>query len=147
MPPRACFRPTVLALRPRAQLIPVQYRPWLQCQRSYAHDSNLHPNPDVVPTTDPQSPGPSANPGRADGPTDGGVRVGNPDPQAQGNLEPKGPNMEQAPHVSEEAAAMSKATGNEGPDLEQGTPVAEVSLAGEDERSGQRKQEAPDNQC
>ncbi|KAG8531082.1 uncharacterized protein KY384_004439 [Bacidia gigantensis] len=38
----------------------------------------------------------------------------------------KGPNQEQLPHVSEEAAATSKVTGEEGPDLEQGTPVQEV---------------------
>lgn len=38
----------------------------------------------------------------------------------------KGPNTEQLPHVSEEAAATAKATGGKGPDLEQGTPVQEV---------------------
>ena len=37
-----------------------------------------------------------------------------------------GPNQEQLPHVSEEAAATSKAQGEKGPDLEQGTPVEEV---------------------
>ena len=40
--------------------------------------------------------------------------------------EPKGPNMEQAPHVSEEAAALSEIKGETGPDLNQGTPIAEV---------------------
>ncbi|KAL9091675.1 MAG: hypothetical protein Q9165_004751 [Trypethelium subeluteriae] len=37
-----------------------------------------------------------------------------------------GPNMEQLPHVSEEAAATAKITGDKGPDLEQGTPIQEV---------------------
>ncbi len=40
----------------------------------------------------------------------------------------KGPNQEQLPHVSEEAAATGKITGEGGPDLEQGTPVQEVSI-------------------
>ena len=40
-----------------------------------------------------------------------------------------GPNMDNLPHVSEEAAAMSKAMGEKGPDIEgQGTPVQEVCL-------------------
>ena len=38
----------------------------------------------------------------------------------------KGPNTDPLPHVSEEAAALSKITGDEGPDLTQGTPVQEV---------------------
>ncbi|KAI9878436.1 MAG: hypothetical protein M1830_000871 [Pleopsidium flavum] len=38
----------------------------------------------------------------------------------------KGPNQEQLPHVSEEAATMGKITGEGGPDLEQGTPVQEI---------------------
>ncbi|KAL8705835.1 MAG: hypothetical protein Q9201_001058 [Fulgogasparrea decipioides] len=37
-----------------------------------------------------------------------------------------GPNQEQLPHVSEEAAMTAKITGEEGPELEQGTPVQEV---------------------
>ncbi len=38
-----------------------------------------------------------------------------------------GPNMEQAEHVSEEAAKVAKITGSEGPDIEgTGTPVQEV---------------------
>ncbi|KAL9113199.1 MAG: hypothetical protein Q9227_002534 [Pyrenula ochraceoflavens] len=37
----------------------------------------------------------------------------------------KGPNQDQAPHVSEEAAAMGKTTGEGGPELDQGTPVQE----------------------
>jgi small subunit ribosomal protein S7 len=37
-----------------------------------------------------------------------------------------GPNQEQLPHVSEEAAATGKITGQGGPDIEQGTPVQEV---------------------
>ena len=38
----------------------------------------------------------------------------------------KGPNQDQLPHVSEEAAAMGEVTGEGGPELEQGTPVQEV---------------------
>jgi small subunit ribosomal protein S7 len=39
----------------------------------------------------------------------------------------KGPNQEQLPHVSEEAAAMGEVTGETGPDIEEhGTPVQEV---------------------
>lgn len=37
-----------------------------------------------------------------------------------------GPNQEQLPHVSEEAAATGRITGEGGPDIEQGTPVQEV---------------------
>lgn len=37
-----------------------------------------------------------------------------------------GPNQERLPHVSEEAAATGKITGEGGPDIEQGTPVQEV---------------------
>lgn len=37
-----------------------------------------------------------------------------------------GPNQEQLPHVSEEAAATAKITGEGGPELEQGTPVQDV---------------------
>ena len=40
--------------------------------------------------------------------------------------QPKGPNQEQLPHVSEEAAATGKITGEGGPELEQGSPVQEV---------------------
>ncbi|KAL9623747.1 MAG: hypothetical protein Q9160_001977 [Pyrenula sp. 1 TL-2023] len=40
--------------------------------------------------------------------------------------QPKGPNQDQLPHVSEEAADMSKITGEGGPDLDQGTPVQEI---------------------
>lgn len=39
----------------------------------------------------------------------------------------KGPNTEQLPHVSEEAASMAKIMGGKGPDLSQGTLVQEVS--------------------
>lgn len=38
-----------------------------------------------------------------------------------------GPNTQQQEHVSEEAAKMAKIEGKEGPDLDQGTPVQEVS--------------------
>lgn len=41
----------------------------------------------------------------------------------------KGPNMDQLPHISEEAAATGKITGEGGPDLSQGTPVEEVGLS------------------
>lgn len=54
-------------------------------------------------------------------------RTGHLSPNAQNNLDQKGPNMDQLPHVSEEAAAMSKSMGSEGPDLSQGTPVGDVS--------------------
>jgi len=40
--------------------------------------------------------------------------------------QPKGPNQEQLPHVSEEAAAVDKTMGGTGPEIEQGTPVQEV---------------------
>ena len=39
-----------------------------------------------------------------------------------------GPNQQQLPHVSEEAATMGNITGEEGPELEKGTPVQEVWL-------------------
>lgn len=42
--------------------------------------------------------------------------------------QPKGPNQDQLPHVSEEAAEIGKSTGEGGPELEQGTPVQEVCL-------------------
>lgn len=115
------------AIRPRMPHHRVPATPWQQCARQYAQDPKLHPNPNVSPSTDPQSPKPSANPEGADSSATIDGRVGNPDPNVQGNIEPKGPNMEQAPHVSEEAAAMAKATGSEGPDVDQGTPVTEVS--------------------
>ena len=41
-----------------------------------------------------------------------------------------GPNMKQQEHVSEEAAKIAKAQGREGPDIEAGTPVQEVSNLG-----------------
>ena len=37
--------------------------------------------------------------------------------------------MSQLPHVSEEAAAMDKITGDTPPDIDQGTPVQEVSFS------------------
>ena len=47
-----------------------------------------------------------------------------------------GPNQEQLPHVSEEAAITGKITGEGGPDIEQGTPVQEVcSVHGISDRS------------
>jgi len=44
----------------------------------------------------------------------------------------KGPNQDTPLHVSEEAAAIAKTTGETGPDLEQGTPIEEV-VAGDKE--------------
>jgi small subunit ribosomal protein S7 len=40
--------------------------------------------------------------------------------------QPDGPNQQQLPHVSEEAADMGQITGEGGPDLDQSTPVSEV---------------------
>lgn len=40
--------------------------------------------------------------------------------------QPKGPNQDQLPHVSEEAAATGDITGEGGPDVEQGSPVQEI---------------------
>ncbi|KAI9733592.1 MAG: hypothetical protein M1834_003194 [Cirrosporium novae-zelandiae] len=40
--------------------------------------------------------------------------------------EGKGPNTDQLPHVSEEAAQIGEITGEGGPELEQGTPVQEI---------------------
>lgn len=37
-----------------------------------------------------------------------------------------GPNQDQLPHVSEEAAAVNQAMGKDGPDIDQGTPVQDV---------------------
>lgn len=44
--------------------------------------------------------------------------------------QPTGPNQDQLPHVSEEAAAIDKAMGVGGPDIEQGTPVQDVRYVG-----------------
>ena len=50
--------------------------------------------------------------------------------QDQAAQEAQGPNMDTLPHISEEAAAVGKAKGESGPDIEaQGTPVQEVSLS------------------
>lgn len=40
--------------------------------------------------------------------------------------QPKGPNQDQLPHVSEEAATAGKITGEGGPELDQSSPVQEV---------------------
>lgn len=40
--------------------------------------------------------------------------------------QPKGPNQDQLPHVSEEAAEIGKTTGQGGPETEQGTSVQEA---------------------
>lgn len=45
-------------------------------------------------------------------------------PESEGS---KGPNQDTLGHVSEEAAMEGKITGEGGPDLEQSTPVQEVS--------------------
>ncbi|KAL8899630.1 MAG: hypothetical protein Q9207_006098 [Kuettlingeria erythrocarpa] len=47
-----------------------------------------------------------------------------------------GPNESQLPHVSEEAAALGKITGEGGPEIEQGTPVQEILK--EDEESQEK---------
>jgi small subunit ribosomal protein S7 len=47
-------------------------------------------------------------------------------PLAEADKPGPGPNQDQLPHVSEEAAATGKITGEGGPDIEQGTPVQEV---------------------
>ncbi|KAL8937978.1 MAG: hypothetical protein Q9216_004144 [Gyalolechia sp. 2 TL-2023] len=49
-----------------------------------------------------------------------------------------GPNQEQLPHISEEAAAMGKITGEGGPEIDQGTPVQEVL-----KRDEESKEKAP----
>jgi len=50
---------------------------------------------------------------------------------------PKGPNQEQLPHVSEEAAAMRKVTGEAWLDIEEhGTPVQEVRIKNRARRRG-----------
>ncbi|KAI4127203.1 MAG: hypothetical protein LQ338_003322 [Usnochroma carphineum] len=46
-------------------------------------------------------------------------------PLPKADAEP-GPNQEQLPHVSEEAAITGKITGEGGPEIEQGTPVQEI---------------------
>ena len=40
--------------------------------------------------------------------------------------QPKGPNQDQLPHVSEEASATGNITGEGGPDMEQSSPIQEV---------------------
>lgn len=40
--------------------------------------------------------------------------------------QPRGPNQDQLPHVSEEAAATGKITGEGGPDVDQSSPVQEI---------------------
>ncbi|MCJ1314489.1 hypothetical protein MMC25_008171 [Agyrium rufum] len=54
-----------------------------------------------------------------------------------------GPNQEQLPHVSEEAAATSEITGETGPDISQGTPVEEIlKRDGEEDKAPQIIQES-----
>ena len=40
-----------------------------------------------------------------------------------------GPNQQQAPHVSEEAAELAEIVGETAPDIGQGTPVQEVYIS------------------
>ncbi|KAL8730291.1 MAG: hypothetical protein Q9166_004174 [cf. Caloplaca sp. 2 TL-2023] len=49
-----------------------------------------------------------------------------------------GPNQEQLPHVSEEAATMGEITGEGGPEIEQGTPVQDIL-----KRDGASQDKAP----
>ena len=51
----------------------------------------------------------------------------NPDKLPQAEAGQPGPNTQQQEHVSEEASKMAKIQGQEGPDMNQGTPVQEVS--------------------
>jgi len=51
----------------------------------------------------------------------------------------KGPNQDQLPHVSEEAASLGEITGDGGPELEQGTPIQEIL-----ERDSEAKRKAPE---
>lgn len=44
------------------------------------------------------------------------------------NVDRSGPNTDQLPHVSEEAAKVAEITGEKGPELEQGTPIEEVRV-------------------
>ena len=96
-------------------------------------DPSLHPNPKVQPRTDPSSAGaPTEQPPSAEELRE--KKTGHASSEAQASLDGKGPNTEQLPHVSEEAAAMSKVTGEGGVDLDSGTPVGEVSFPGDDIR-------------
>ena len=45
---------------------------------------------------------------------------------SSGKEQPKGLNQDPLPHVSEEAAAIAKVTGQVSPEIEQGTPIEEV---------------------
>jgi small subunit ribosomal protein S7 len=50
-------------------------------------------------------------------------------PEASQNTDnATGPNMQQEQHVSEETAQMNKIMGQEGPDLDVGTPVQDVRV-------------------
>ena len=119
MPPRPRFQ--ILALRPRRNFL--SFRPFAQqpARNASSQDPKLHPNPSVTPSTDPSSGTPSSNPARTDS-----QESDHSYDAAQSNIDPKGPNMEQLPHVNEEAAAMSKSMSEAGPAVEQGTPVQDV---------------------
>ncbi len=49
-------------------------------------------------------------------------------PLPEADQQGPGPNQEQLPHVSEEAAATGKITGEGGPEIDYGTPVQEVGI-------------------
>lgn len=106
MPPRIQVRSHSLAFRPRVQR-PFTQQLW-QSRRTYADEGKqseqgLHPNPNVQAHTDPAAQSQQAVNEKEDDPRAGAL-----------------------PHVSEEAAAMAKSMGTQPPELEKGTPVAEV---------------------
>ena len=130
MPSRACARhlarPPWRYATPARVILPFRPNPHLRYSSSTI-DPKLHPNPTASPSTDPASPAPSANPERIDTASNEHLHgAGHASPTAQSNVDPKGPNMEQLPHVTEEAAAVSKSMGESGPSVEQGTPVQDV---------------------
>lgn len=120
MPPRIRL-PSHQVLAYRSRPVQLHYRATtaVHSSRHYADDTRLHPNPDVKAQTEPQT---SAR----DESVNSAPAGGHPSPEAQSNQESSSPNMDQLPHVSEEAAASSKTMGEQGPDISQGTPVGEV---------------------
>ncbi|KAL9084993.1 MAG: hypothetical protein Q9159_004959 [Coniocarpon cinnabarinum] len=116
--PMICGRCVSLPIRPHYHL---RY-----ASTTSSNDPKLHPNPNVSPSTEPSSASPSSNPARADSNSAPEASDTADAVNASSNVNPKGPNMEQLPHVSEEAAAMSKSMGESGPAVDQGTPVQDV---------------------
>ncbi|MCJ1372462.1 hypothetical protein MMC20_003686 [Loxospora ochrophaea] len=55
-------------------------------------------------------------------------------PLPQADTPGPGPNQEQLPHVSEEAATTGKITGEGGPEIDQGTPIQEIIQRDEDSK-------------